>query len=137
MPRVIANTEALPDDLRDALERPKIGRVARVLGTPEQNLLEFAELRLGQLAVSTRTTGPLQGGLATGFPGLIPATDGLSADAEVTNDVGLAHSSGEELTRVQTPSLLCRIVRATRRIPFHTDRLPQIASLVTVFCEAQ
>jgi hypothetical protein len=58
MPRMMTHLEPLPDHLRDPFECPKTGGITSSLGAFEQNRLELAELRLGQLASSPRATSP-------------------------------------------------------------------------------
>jgi hypothetical protein len=137
MPGMIPNSKLLPNHPRDAFERPEVRPETERLGTGKQDRFELAELGLGQFAIPPRPASPEQSLGAAGLPTPMPAARSLTADAQTTHDIGLAHASIEEPACFQPPSLFCRIIRATARSPFHATGISQVVSFVTRICEAQ
>lgn len=137
MPRMIANAKMSPYDPGNAFQRPEFGIVALRPRALEQDGLELAQLAICQLGHPSRAADSTQPIAALALPDAEPTAAALPTDAQPPGYLGLRLSSGEASARGEPPPLFRRIVRATKRNPFHRRGISSIGSFVTSFCEAQ
>jgi hypothetical protein len=90
-----------------------------------------------QFAQSSGPTNTVQTLLATPLPSVMPTTGCLPTDPQPPRDFGLRMAPRKQWTGTQANRLLCRIIRATARIPFHAECLAKSQTCVTSFCEHQ
>jgi hypothetical protein len=102
------------DDQRDAVQGPQLAGEPAGASPLPQDLFDLAELGVRQPGFRSRRASAAQGVGAIGLPAPIPQMHALAGNAELTGDLGLADTGGEQLPSTQPACLeafafmLCR-----------------------------
>ena len=112
---------------RDPLERPEVGFVPRGRSAGQEDCFQLAQIVARQLRLAAGSASTLQCLFAPGLPSRVPATGGLTTDAQLSRNVGLRTCPAKQGHRFQPPLLLGPVIAASPtqcRIPFHAGYLP-------------
>jgi len=94
---VVLHSGGVLDHLGDPDQGPQISRIPIGPRTLLEGAFHLGQVGVGHLARTTRLSGAFQGALPPDQPQLVPVGDRLVGDPELTADVGLGHSLGEQV----------------------------------------